>query len=182
MLSVNCYIIWFVKLILYGFAKNFYTLATDKRFLYTSLTPSLTYSGYMSFIACAPFLYIETYNLPIMYYAINQGIIIAIFSIFSMYSGRITSYLGEKICVVYGTSFLFLAGVSGSFIGFLFPKSPFLTTSFMIIYSIGAAITYPIIFTKSLDIFPEIRGTASSTIMATRSLICALFISTCKRK
>ena len=75
----------------------------------------------MSFIACAPFLYIETYDLPIMYYAINQGIIIAIFSIFSMYSGRITSYLGEKICVVYGTSFLFLAGVSGSFIGFLFP-------------------------------------------------------------
>ncbi|WPX98434.1 Putative multidrug efflux MFS transporter [Candidatus Megaera polyxenophila] len=158
-------------------AKNFYTLATDKRFLYTSLTPSLTYSGYMSFIACAPFLYIETYDLPIMYYAINQGIIIAIFSIFSMYSGRITSYLGEKICVVYGTSFLFLAGVSGPFIGFLFPKSPFLTTSFMIIYSIGAAITYPIIFTKSLDIFPEIRGTASSTIMATRSLLCALFIA-----
>ena len=131
----------------------------------------------MSFIACAPFLYIETYNLPIMYYAINQGIIIAIFSMFSMYSGRITSYLGEKTCIVYGTILLFFAGVFGLLVGLLFPKSPFLTTSFMTIYSIGEAITYPIIFTKSLDIFPEIRGTASSTIMASRSLLCALFIA-----
>jgi len=158
-------------------AKNFYTLATDKRFLYASLAPSLTYSGYMSFIACAPFLYIETYNLPIMYYAINQGIIIAIFSMFSMYSGRITSHLGEKTCVIFGTTLLFLGGAFGLLVGLLFPKSPFLTTSFMTIYSIGAAITYPIIFTKSLDIFPEIRGTASSTIMATRALLCALFIA-----
>ena len=76
---------------------------TDKRVLYASLAPSMTYGGYMGFIACAPFLYMETYDLPIMYYAINQGIIISIFSVFSMYSGRISAYLGEKTCVIYGT-------------------------------------------------------------------------------
>ncbi|MFK7967630.1 MAG: multidrug effflux MFS transporter [Rickettsiaceae bacterium] len=157
--------------------KNFRTLMTDKRVLYASLAPSMTYGGYMGFIACAPFLYMETYDLPIMYYAINQGIIISIFSVFSMYSGRISAYLGEKTCVIYGTILLFLGGVFGLFVGLVFPESFSLTTSFMIIYSIGAAITYPIIFTKSLDIFPNIKGTASSSIMATRSLLCALFIA-----
>jgi DHA1 family bicyclomycin/chloramphenicol resistance-like MFS transporter len=157
--------------------KNFRLLITDKRVLYASLAPSVTYSGYMSFIACAPFLYMETYNLPIMYYAINQGIIISIFSVFSMYSGRISTYFGERLCVIYGTILLFLGGVFGLFVGLVFPKSPLLTTSFMTTYAIGAAITYPIIFAKSLDIFPNIKGTASSSIMATRSLLCALFIA-----
>ncbi|MDA9163648.1 hypothetical protein N9N97_02065 [Rickettsiaceae bacterium] len=47
----------------------------------------------------------------------------------------------------------------------------------MIIYGIGAAISYPVVFAKSLDIFPDIKGAASSAIMAMRSLICAAAIA-----
>ena len=156
--------------------RNYHLLITDKIFLYSSLAPSITYSGYMSFITCAPFLYTETYNLSIIDYAINQGIIISVFSVFSMYSGRISTNFGEKNCIIYGTILLFFAGVFALFVSLVFPKSSFLTTGFMAIYAIGAAVTYPIIFTKSLDIFPKIKGTASSSIMATRSLLCSLFI------
>lgn len=157
--------------------KNFYMLITDKTFLYASIVPSITFSGYMSFIACAPFLYIETYNLSITYYAINQGIIIGVFSIFSMYSGRISSFLEKKNCVIYGTVLFFIAGIFGLFTGFVFPNSPFFTTCFMVIFAIGAAITYPIIFTKSLEIFPEIKGIASSAIMGSRALLVAGFVA-----
>jgi len=157
--------------------KNFYILMTDKSFLYASIVPSITFSGYMSFIACAPFLYMETYKLPVMYYAINQGIVIGVFSIFSMYSGRISNFFGERNCVIYGTALLLIAGIFSLFVGFVLPNSPLFTTSFMIIFAIGAAITYPIIFTKSLDIFPKIKGSASSVIMATRSMLTAVFIA-----
>ena len=152
-------------------------LMTDKSFLYASIVPSITFSGYMSFIACAPFLYMETYNLSIIYYAINQGIIIGIFSIFSMYSGRISGFLGEKNCVTYGTVLFFIAGIFSLVTGFVFPNSPFFTTCFMIMFAIGAAITYPIIFTKSLEIFPEIKGIAASAIMGLRALLVAGFVA-----
>ena len=155
--------------------KNLYRLVTDKRFLYASTAPSVTYSGYMSFITCAPFLYMETYNLPVMYYAINQGIIISAFSLVSLFFGHISSLLGERNCVIYGTIINSFAAFFGLFIGITFPASPLLTTIFMVIYGIGAAITYPVIFAKSLDIFPEIKGTASSVIM--RTLLVGLFIA-----
>lgn len=47
----------------------------------------------------------------------------------------------------------------------------------MIIYGTGTAISYPIIFSRSLKLFPDISGTASSVIMAIRSLLCAAFIA-----
>lgn len=43
--------------------------------MYTSFTPSLTFAGWMSFISCGPFLYIEIYNLSITEYAIHQGLL-----------------------------------------------------------------------------------------------------------
>jgi DHA1 family bicyclomycin/chloramphenicol resistance-like MFS transporter len=47
----------------------------------------------------------------------------------------------------------------------------------MTIFGIGAATTYPVIFAKSMDLFPHIKGTASSAIMALRSLICSVFVA-----
>ena len=55
---------------------------------------------------------------------------------------------------------------------FAFPKSPYLTTLFMSGVCLGSAICYPIIFAASLEIFPDLKGTASSLIMSMRSLLC----------
>lgn len=61
-------------------------LFTDYRFINknwtffnASLVPSLLSAAYMSFVACAAFLYTETYSNSIKEYAIHQGIIVAAF-------------------------------------------------------------------------------------------------------
>ena len=59
----------------------------------------------------------------------------------------------------------------------IFEQAPYLTSISMILYGIGAAIGYPVIFAKSLQIFPDIKGTAASAIMAMRALLCAGFIA-----
>jgi DHA1 family bicyclomycin/chloramphenicol resistance-like MFS transporter len=56
------------------------------------------------------------------------------------------------------------------------PNSPYLMTIFMGVSAIGAAMIYPIIFSASIEIFPEIKGTASSTIMAMRALLISVSI------
>lgn len=157
--------------------KNYYKLVTDVSFNLASLSPSIMYAGYLSFITCMPFLYMETYKLSIMHYSIHQGIIIFVFSILSMNFTKITNLIGEKKCVIYGTLATAFSGVAALFIGYFTPDSPNLSTLSMVFYGAGAAISYPIIFAKSLNIFPDIRGTASSALMATRALVIGVFVA-----
>jgi len=157
--------------------QDYKILLTDSRFMYASLVPSLSFSGWMSFVSCSSFLYMETYDLPIMYYALHQGAVLGVFSISSHYCGRISRLIGEKNCVRYGNMIMVMGGVSMVIIAIVADRSPYLTTISMLLYSFGAAIIYPIIFVKSLEIFPEISGTASSAIMAMRALICAISIA-----
>ncbi len=156
---------------------DFKTLLTDKRFMYASIAPSVEFAGWMSFVSCGSFLYMETYDLPIMYYALHQGAIIAAFSFCSLYSGQITAVIGEKNCVIYGVGLATIGAFAMLAVAIFTEKSPYLTSLSMIIYGIGAAMSYPVIFAKSLDIFPDIKGAASSAIMAMRSLICAAAIA-----
>jgi DHA1 family bicyclomycin/chloramphenicol resistance-like MFS transporter len=156
---------------------DFKTLMTDKTFLYASLTPSLTFAGWMSFVACGSFLYMETYNLPIMYYAIHQGVIIAAFSVCSLYCGQISKFIGAQNCVIYGSVLMLIGASAMIIVSLTFDIAPYLTSISMIIYGVGAAITYPVVFARSLELFPDISGTASSAIMAVRSLLCAIFIA-----
>ncbi len=156
---------------------DFIILITNKQFNYASLVPSIMYAGYLSFITCMPFLYMETYNLSIMYYALHQGVIILMFSIFSMNFNKITNIIGEKKSIIYGIAINFIGAIMTLITGIFYPNSPIFSTISVAIFSIGAAISYPIIFAKSLDIFPKIRGTASSALMAMRSLLIGVFIA-----
>jgi DHA1 family bicyclomycin/chloramphenicol resistance-like MFS transporter len=158
-------------------SNDFKTLFLDKRFMLASLVPSIFFAGWMSFVSCGSFLYMETYDLPIMYYALHQGCIIAVFSGVSLYSGKILQTIGERNCVIFGAIFALLGSILMITISVILEKAPYLTSFSMILYGIGAAISYPVIFAKSLQIFPNIKGTAASVIMAMRSLLCASFIA-----
>lgn len=156
---------------------DFKILMSDKAFMYASLTPSLTFAGWMSFVACGSFLYIETYNLPIMYYALHQGVVISAFSVCSLYSGQINKFIEAHNCVIYGTIFMITGSISMLTVSLIFDIAPYLTSLSMILYGLGAAISYPVVFARSLELFPNISGTASSVIMSIRSLLCAAFIA-----
>ena len=157
--------------------KDYIKLLFSKEFFYASITPSLVYGGWMSFVACGSFLYMETYNLPIMYYALHQGAIICAFCITSLYCGQINNFIGRKNSVIYGTILTILGSILLLLVSVIFDNAPYLTTIAMTIFGIGAATTYPVIFAKSMDLFPEIKGTASSAIMALRSFICSVFVA-----
>lgn len=53
-------------------------------------------------------------------------------------------------------------------------SNPIGLTSAMILFNIGFAIIFPIIVPRSLEIFPEMKGTASSAITGLRYLLCTV--------
>lgn len=157
--------------------KDYTKLLLSLRFIIISLVPSLMFAGYMSFITCAPFMYMETFGIPMMHYAIHQGFIIGTFSLVSQFSGDIKNFLGERICVISGIILLLIGNTMLFTLGVFVVNNPYLTSLSMILGSAGAAISYPLIFAKSFDIFPEIKGTASSALMSIRMLITASVIA-----
>lgn len=157
--------------------QNYLKLFRSYKFMLTSLVPSTMFAGYMSFITCAPFLYMETFKLPILNYALHQGIIIGCFAIISDKADKICAYIGEKRCIKYGIIMPMISGILLFIFGIYEINYPIIITLSMSIGSIGVAISYPIIFTKSFEIFPDIGGTISSAIIGVRMLVTSIFIA-----
>lgn len=153
---------------------HYKVLLRSPAFICTSFVPSMLYAAYMAFVACGPFLYMETFNLSIFTYACHQGVIIAVFSLVSLFSHNIINIFGEKSCIVLSVTACSISAIGLTLISLFWPHSPFLITSCMIIFCMGFSLCYPIIFSISLDLFPHLKGTASSLTMALRALIVGL--------
>lgn len=162
-----------IKLMIADYCK----LLSSKNFLSASIVPSLLYAGYIVFVACSSFLYINTFQMPMIEYAMSLAIIIGIFAITSVYASKITKTLGNEMSIV-SSLIVVVTGIVIMFItSHTLTNKSFLITFSMCLYCFGFAILYPIIFSQSLEIFPEIKGTASSAIMSMRTLLMAALIA-----
>ena len=83
--------------------------------------------------------------------------------------GQIISILGKKMTLLVATCLPFIGGIM-----MIFSTSSFGLTISMSIFSVGFALIYPIILTYSIEIFPDIKGVASSVIMSLRYLLCSI--------
>jgi DHA1 family bicyclomycin/chloramphenicol resistance-like MFS transporter len=143
-------------------------LLSSCTFIGAASMPSLSYGCYMAFVAIAPFIYMQVFDLDILVYTFHQAIIVFSFSLVSYFSHDITKLLGIKKTIYLSL----LCYILGSFL-MIMAWSPYSLTIFNCIFCIGAAILYPIVFAESVEIFPEIKGTASSMIMGLRYFICS---------
>lgn len=158
--------------------KHYSQLLSSFTFWSASFVPSLLYAAYLAFITQASFLYTETYQLSLLQYVFHQGCIILAFSIMSLLSGHVLNVLGGRASIIAGITMSTMGAFGMILIGLFNPSSPYAVTFFMSLEGMGSAITYPVIFTASLELFPEIKGTASSLVMSMRALICFVIVGT----
>lgn len=150
---------------------DYKTLLLNSPFLCASIVPSLLYGCYLAFVAVAPFLYMKSFGLDILLYTLHQATILVAFSITSFFAGAIIEWLNPKKAI-YLSLGLCLLGI----VLMLTALSPYTMTAFMSLYCIGSAILYPIIFAPSIEMFPAIKGAASSVIIGMRYFLCASLI------
>jgi DHA1 family bicyclomycin/chloramphenicol resistance-like MFS transporter len=157
-------------------AKDYKHVLSSPTFIYASSVPSLLCAAYMAFIACAAFLYTKTFGLSLNGYALHQGLIISGFSVMSIFAGNLMERIGKRRSVAIGMG-LFAAGMLCILsLGLAGSHAATLVTAAMMLVSFGDAIVYAIIFTLSLEIFPEHKGVASSAIMSVRALLVCAFV------
>ena len=147
---------------------NYRRLLSSSLFLSAAIIPSLFYGCYISFVAVAPFIYMQVFEVGMLMYTLHQGVIVLFFAITSMYSSQIIQLLGKKRALHLA---LFVAGVGS---GLMFYLNTIGAITFaMSLFSVGFALLYPTIFASSLEIFPDMKGLASSVIISLRYFICA---------
>ena len=157
-------------------ARDYKHVFSSSVFVYASNVPSLLCAAYMAFIACAAFLYTKTFGLSLNGYALHQGIIVGSFSIMSIFAGGFMERFGKKKSVLIGMGFFSCGMLCVTFLGLMASHSAILVTIGMMLMTIGDAIVYAIIFTLSLEIFPNHKGVASSAIMSVRALLIFAFV------
>ena len=145
-------------------------LLSSKIFLSTAITPSLIYACYVCFIALAPFLYMQTFKLTNIQYALHQFVIIAVNSLLNVFSHKFTSSVGIKNALYTSMVMAFIG-----LIILIFARNPYLLTLGMTIFAGSSPILYPIIFSRSMEVFPEIKGTSSSVVIVIRYLMFFIF-------
>lgn len=152
-------------------------LLKNLSFLSYALMPSLLFAAYMAYIASSAFLYKGTFNLGNYAFVIHQSIIISTFSICSIFASRIIKFVGENASLYYGISLCAMSAILLVIQGLLPLNSEYYMTGFMLLFSIGFAIFYPVAFSRSLSFLPHFQGTASSIVMSARALLVFCFTS-----
>ncbi|UNO44373.1 MFS transporter [Streptomyces sp. MST-110588] len=152
-------------------AADYRKLLTSKEFLAASLVPSLLFAAYMVFIAASSFLYTGTFGLSTVAFVGHLLIIVTSFAVTSLFASKlITVCGGPEKTVVYSV----LATVLGIALFVVFGDGPWTTTGPVAVFCAGFAALYPVVFGRSLEIFPGLQGAASSLNMSGRALLVSL--------
>ncbi len=161
--------------------KHYQNIFCNRNFLPLSLSLSTYNACYASFMSGASFLYIETFKLSPKGYSLHQASIILIFSITSMFVELVFKNLGERRGIIIFFSVSFIGMLMMFFMLFIkdiekIEHIEYMVTFSVILFVIGEAIIYPAFFTKSLEIIPDLKGTISSSLSMSRSIISSLFV------
>ena len=142
--------------------RNYSTVLRHPDFLLLALIPALNFAAFFLYIACAPVFLIEmlgvsTYGFAWLFLPMILGIMVG-----AAISGRVAGRLSPAHTVRLGYLLMF-SGVAFdlSVAWFVTPGVPWHVLPIML-FTIGSAVAAPSVMLLILDLFPTMRGLASS--------------------
>jgi len=153
---------------------GYWTLLKSRAFMAAVLGLCFSVTPYFVLIGILPLLLMEQLGIPINQYAFYQGSIVGLFSALSLSLPWMLKRFDLNKLVCYST-ILSMGALFASFVmSLIFADSPLAITALMWIYVIGIVGPSTIMFSGAMDMFPELRASASSLIQAMRMLSMAL--------
>ncbi|WP_082650865.1 multidrug effflux MFS transporter [Legionella steigerwaltii] len=151
--------------------KDYWTVSTHGKFLIYASMPNMLVTAYLTFVGSASFYYINTCKLSYFQFAMQQGLIVLLFSLTSFYAEKVISRIGSRKAVHLGIVCCAISIVLFTYFAFQYPDSPRLITFAMCWMAVGCAFPMSVTFAQSLEILPNLKGVCSSFIMSTRLFI-----------
>ena len=148
--------------------KDYRTVSMHGKFLIYASMPNMLVTAYLTFVGSASFYYINTCKLSYSQFAMQQGLIVLLFSLTSFYADKLITKIGGRKAVHLGMLCCTISIVLLTYFAFRYPDSPGLITFAMCWMAVGCAFPMSVTFAKSLEILPHLKGVCSSFIMSTR--------------
>jgi DHA1 family bicyclomycin/chloramphenicol resistance-like MFS transporter len=165
------------KLQIKNILKDYATIMMHKRFMVYALLPNMIVTAYLTFVGSGAFYYMNTCKLPVMWFAVHQGLLVCAFSFMSFNVGKVISKIGSARTMFYGMGITIVGAILFIIFAFVTPKQPALITTAMCIFAVGCALPMSIIFAESLEVIPELKGVCSSFIMSTRLFLSSVGVA-----
>lgn len=131
---------------------------------------------YWVFIGMAPLLYMDDMGVPLTQFGFYQGAMALVFSIVSILSPKIMSWLGHKKCLTYSIILYFISTLLMFSITLSEIQNPMIITSIMIVYAVAVVFPINILYPASLEIIHDAKSRSAALINSVKLLLTAIML------
>lgn len=142
--------------------RNYRAVLTHRDFLLLSLIPALNFAAFFIYVAVAPWFLIDqlgisTWGFAALFLPLIAGVLIG-----ATTSGRLAGRLSSRATVSLGFRFMLGAACANLAVCAVLPPNALWNIAPLFMFTIGSSIVMPSITLLLLDLFPTMRGMASS--------------------
>ena len=157
--------------------KSYWILLTHREFMLMTMSMSFIGASYFLYVGVAPLLFMEEMGVSIHQYAYYQGFVVGMFALTSFLIPTLMKHF-DVIKLTKQSLVMCFVTCSGALVqGLFFKDAPIPITLWMGLYAVAAAVPCCVIFTQAMDLFPDLRGSASSLLQALRMLFMSITTS-----
>jgi len=143
-------------------ARNFGQLFRDPLYLSAAVASGLAYAGFMVYLSCSSFVYIEMLGVPVEYFGLIFLSSVVGYMLGSGVSARLTRYYDSEQTILLGATLVAIATGVMWLWAQQFPDSITALVLPMVFYATGMGLLLPNAMAVALRPFPHIAGTASA--------------------
>lgn len=128
------------------------------------------------FVGMAPILYIDDLNVPLNHFGYYQGSVALAFSVASIMNLKLLKVFNQKSIFNFGKWLCGISAVLILLISLLRILNPVIITMSIILFSIGLAFTFNILYPYSLEIVENAKGRIAALLQSSRLLMTAFLL------
>ncbi|CDZ78384.1 Sulfonamide resistance protein [Legionella massiliensis] len=128
------------------------------------------------FVGMAPILYMENLSVSLKHFGYYQGSVALAFSVASIMNLKLIKLFKQKNIFNFGKWLCCLSAILIGLISLLRLANPLLITMSIILFSIGLAFTFNILYPYSLEVLEDAKGRIAALLQSSRLLMTAFLL------
>ncbi len=161
-----------IKSILNDFKRAF----TSLPFWQLTIMTSLLFAGYIAFLSGTAILFVVEFGMSKAVFPFIQAAILGGWVAGSLLLNRSISKWGASKIKRSGIFLCLMGGIILALTTIFTPRDPYLLTAGMVFYAFGANWIIGLYFPESMEILPDLKGTAASLLTSARLFIAAIVV------
>ncbi|MBY0529592.1 MAG: MFS transporter [Rhabdochlamydiaceae bacterium] len=156
--------------------RDFKKVLLSLAFWQITLVLSLLFGGYIAFLSGSTVLFMVEFGMSKIVFPFIQAAVLGGWVAGSLLLKRSLASLGPLKVKRFGILLCIIGALELVVAAWLTPENPYLHTLGMVLYAFGANWVVGLYFPEGMELFPEIKGIASSLLTSARLLLSAWII------